>query len=128
VGKADPPAISGPLTLVLRFGPEYNREREYCQEPARSKLCEEVLSTITGQPCQLRIEASRTSVVSTPAESAGGDIASTSRSRWKRAETVQEPLLRRAIELLGAQAVQVEDGFGAASSVEAEPLPDLEET
>jgi hypothetical protein len=128
LGKADPPAISGPLTLVLRFGPGYNLEREYCQEPARAKLCEEVLSTITGQPCQLRIEVSRSSAVSIPAESAGSDTASTNRYRWKRAETVQEPLLRRAVELLGAQAVHVDDGFGAASSVETEPAPELEET
>src|SRR5207244_8243075 len=33
--KADLPAISAPNTLVLRFPPGYNHEREYCSEPTR---------------------------------------------------------------------------------------------
>jgi hypothetical protein len=112
--KAGIPAISGPNTLVLRFAPRYNSEREYCQEPARVERVEEVMRQITGQPCQLRIETPATPGGTAPPADSGGDAGSPPRSRQKRADAAHEPLVKRAIDVLGAQVVHVDDGFGSA--------------
>lgn len=112
--KAGLPAISGPNTLVIRFPARYTSAREFCQDPGRVARLEELLRRITGQACQLRIEA----VGGGPrdeATPAADDLANLpSRSRRLRAEAVEEPLLKRAIDVLGAQVVQLDDGFGAA--------------
>jgi DNA polymerase-3 subunit gamma/tau len=126
LGKAGPPAISGPNSLVLRFPARYNQERDYCQEPTRAQRIEELLRKITGQPCQLRIESVGSGAVLAPEEAAEDGVNSPPRSRLKRADAVQEPLLKRAIDVLGAQVVHVDDGFGAAPAAGA-PAPDAEE-
>ena len=72
--------------------------------------------------------------------SAGGDADSAKKtsdetdklqSRYKRqrAEALKEPLVRRTVEVLGAQLVEVDEGFGAtsASSPERDDEPDREE-
>jgi DNA polymerase-3 subunit gamma/tau len=112
--KAGLPAIFAPNTLVMRFPPRYNSAREFCQDSGRVARVEELLRRVTGQACQLRIEA----VGGSPREEAtptADELATLpSRSRRLRAEAVEEPLLKRAIDVLGAQVVQLDDGFGAA--------------
>jgi DNA polymerase-3 subunit gamma/tau len=115
--RAEFPAISGPNTLVIRFPSRYNQGREYCQAPASVTRIEELLRKITGQACQLRIEA--VSVAEAPA-SAPDATQLPSRYRRQRAEAVQAPLLQRAIDVLGAQIIQVDEGFGAAPSAAGE--------
>jgi DNA polymerase III subunit gamma/tau len=108
--KAGLPAITGPNSLVLRFSADYNQAREYCQEPARLAKIEEAVRKGTGHPWILRVEgvaASATApapVVETPAAP----------RRNHRAEAEKEPLVKRALDALGAQIVRVEDGFGEA--------------
>ena len=85
---------------------------------------EELLGKVTGQPCQLRIEAS--SGGDSPAGPAEDARPLPSRYRRQRAEATQAPLVKRAIELLGAQIVQVDDGFGTAPA-EPEPVDRPEE-
>ncbi|MCS6851536.1 MAG: DNA polymerase III subunit gamma/tau [Gemmataceae bacterium] len=111
--KAGLPAISGPNALVLRFPPEYNAAREHCQRPQVVSRIEEVLRKITGQACAVRIES---------ASAEGPDDVSAAppldaersqfRSRRWRDEAERDPLVRRALDLLGAQIVRVDDGFG----------------
>jgi DNA polymerase-3 subunit gamma/tau len=122
VEKGGIPAISGPNTLVMRFPARYNRAQEFCQEPARVARIEELLRRVTGQACQLRIEtASGSSQVETT--SAADDPANLpTRQRRQRAEAVQEPLLKRAIDVLGAQVVHLDDGFGAAPTPVVGPM------
>ena len=81
---------------------------------------EEVLHRITGQRCQVRVDIAAGSVAAKSLAPAGGTTESISPYRRLRAEASQEPLLKRAIELLGAQIVQVDDGFGAAPAVASE--------
>src|SRR5262249_8958198 len=115
--KARFPPIPGPNHLVIPFPSRYNQGREYCQAPASVARIEELLRKITGQACQLRIEAVR--VAEAPASAA--DAAQLpSRYRRHRAEAVQAPLLQRAIDVLGAQIIQVDEGFGAAPSATGE--------
>jgi len=112
--KAGPPAIFGPNALVLRFEPRYNAEREYCSEPSRVQRIEEWLRKVTGHACQLRIESVGSGAVAALPEAAGEATTPQPRSRSKRAEAVQDPLLKRAVDVLGAQVVHVDDDFGAA--------------
>ncbi len=114
VEKAGLPAISGPNTLALRFAARYNHEREFCQEPARVQRVEDLLRRIVGQPCQLRVESVGNGAEPEPAETATDAANSQPRSRSNWAERVQDPLLKRAVDVLGAQPLHVDDGFGAA--------------
>jgi DNA polymerase-3 subunit gamma/tau len=114
VEKAGPPAIFGPNTLALRFDPRYNAERDYCSEPTRVQRIEEALRKVTGHACQLRIESVGSGAVAASPENAADATTSQPRSRLKRAEAVQEPLLKRAVDVLGAQVVHVDEGFGTA--------------
>jgi DNA polymerase III subunit gamma/tau len=113
LGKAGLPAISGPNTLVLRFPTSYNSEREYCQEPTRLTRLEQALQKLTGQKWVLRVETGAHGPASTPAPAAADQDGTPSRYRRQRLEAAQEPLVRRAMEVLGAQIVSVDDGFGS---------------
>jgi DNA polymerase-3 subunit gamma/tau len=120
VGKAGTPAIFGPNSLVLRFDARYNAERDYCSEPSRVQRIEDLLRKVTGHACQLRIESVGSGAVTASPEAAVEATNSLPRSRSKRAEAVQDPLLKRAVDVLGAQVVHLDDDFGAAP---ADPGP-----
>jgi DNA polymerase-3 subunit gamma/tau len=107
-------AISGPNSLVIRFNAAYNSEREYCSDATRVARMEEALRKITGQACQFRVENAGGRALANSPETADEPEQSVSRYRRQRAEAASEPLLKRAIEALGAQIVQLDEGFGAA--------------
>jgi len=116
--KAGSPAISGPNNLVLRFPVDYNSEREHCEQSSTLTRIEGVVRKITGQPWKLRIE-------STGNETAGHSVRQTetkpdssSRYRRQRAAAAREPVVKRAIDLFGAQLIDVENGFGSDPSAE----------
>jgi DNA polymerase-3 subunit gamma/tau len=115
VEKAGPPAIFGPNTLVLRFPPRYNAEQDYCSEPSRAQRIEESLRKLTGHAWQLRIESPGSGAVAAPSEAAGEATTSLPRSRAKRAAAVQDPLLKRAVDVLGAQLVHIDEEFGTSA-------------
>ena len=75
---------------------------------------EEVLKRVTGQSWQLRIEAISGGVSADPDQAGDDTVTQQSRYRRQRAEAEQEPLLKRAIDALGAQIVHMDDEFGAA--------------
>jgi DNA polymerase-3 subunit gamma/tau len=124
--KAGLPAILGPNTLVLCFPASYNSQREHCQSPARLGKVEEALRKITGKACNVRIE------------SAGGDAAlvkpsaeatenTQSRYRRQRAEAIKEPLVKRAMEVLAAQFVDADEGFGSTPSTQTSEVSETSE-
>jgi len=120
LGKAKDLAISGPNTLVLRFPARYNLEREHCQEAGRVARVEDALRRVTGHACTLRFETGGSETAAPPVKTREAPEASPSRSRRLRAEVMQQPLLKRAMDLLGAQIVHVDEGFGTApASTEA---------
>src|SRR5262249_13815070 len=120
LAKAGPPAISGPNTLVLRFGPGYNSAQEHCQAPAKVARVEEALRKVTGQPCVFRIESNAAQASGAAAGAAEPEENTQSRYRRQRAEALKEPLVKRAVEVLGAQLLDVDEGFGVAAS----PVPE----
>jgi len=128
--KAKDVAIFGPNSLAIRFPPGYNLDENQYLDQTRVARIEQLLHKITGQACSLRIESSSGPI---SAENSSGAIAeepetSQSRSRRSRAEAMQQPLVTRAMEVLGAQIVQMDDGFGSAPSVVTEERPDTTET
>jgi DNA polymerase-3 subunit gamma/tau len=128
--KAGIPAILGPNTLVLRFPVEYNQEQELCKDPTRVGRVEEALKKATGRPWVLRVEALPNSVASPdsrarasgsqtlPGNGSSG-VSETSGAapprvrRNPKEDAEKAPLIKRALEVFGAQIVRVDDGFGA---------------
>lgn len=114
VEKAGIPAIIGPNTLALQFPSEYNYERDHCQRPETTGKIADVLRKLTGRAWNLRIDsaggpaAPRVAVPTEPAEMAAV------RPRSSRAEVEKEPLVKKALELLSAQVLRVDEGFGAS--------------
>jgi DNA polymerase-3 subunit gamma/tau len=106
--------IRGPKSLVLTFSREYNREQEHCQENARLSRIEEAVRKVSGQVWVVRIESSG-NAGETSAKPTATDKPP-SRYRRQRAEALQEPLVKRAAELFGAQIVHMDDDFGTGSA------------
>jgi DNA polymerase-3 subunit gamma/tau len=119
VEKAGLPAISGPNALVLSFPLGYNHQREHCQDPAGVARIEQALRKITGQSWNLRIESSSDGPrdsLPTPEP----NETPVPRPRKPRAEVEQEPLIKRATDVLEARFVQLDEGFGATPAVSPE--------
>jgi DNA polymerase-3 subunit gamma/tau len=115
--KAGIPAIFGPNTLVLRFPVDYNQSREHCQEPTRLARVEEALRKLTGRSWILRVETRNSPGAGPKGTVAEAEAASGVRPRRdERAEAEKDPLVKRALEVLGASLVRVDEGFGSAPS------------
>ena len=133
--KSNFPAIFGPNTLVIRFAAGYDKEREFCQTPDRLKKVEEALQKTTGRSWTVRVEAggaaanaASTAASVVPARETENSLV---RARRQREEAENEPLIKRALEILGAQLVRVDEGFNTAPApapvVNGPPIPAPEE-
>ena len=121
--KAGIPATSGPNSLVLRFPADYNTARDHCQEPNRVAKIEEILRKITGRSWTVRVEGGGTAP---PAEAPPqAEPPAPVARRNHRAEAEKEPLVKRALDALGAQIVRVEEGFGEAPTRSADRAAEL---
>jgi len=123
LSKCDVPAIFGPNGLALRFPADYNQAREHCQRPSNVARLQEVLKKLTGRDWQVRIDAapaSETNAATAPEASEPPPSARPRRSPRESAE--KEPLVQRALDVLGAQFVRVDEGFGTRTV--ALPAPD----
>jgi DNA polymerase III subunit gamma/tau len=119
--KAGLPAISGPNRLVLQFPPEYNRQSEFCSDPARLNRVLDAIERLTGQSWDLRVELA-------PGRNGHARPGAATLAPLLPAE--QHPLVKSAIELLGAKLLKVDDGFGqpvAGDDGNAAPEPEVEE-
>jgi DNA polymerase III subunit gamma/tau len=117
--KAGLPAISGPNTLVLRFPPGYNAARDRCQDPEKVQRIEQLLQQLTGRKCHLRIESSGGQADSS-AHIAEVPDNTQSRSPSLSDEAAEAPLVKWAKDLLGANPIKVDPGFGASAQPWAE--------
>ena len=114
LGKGQPSSLAAPATLVVAFPEAYNKSRDFCQEPSRLARIEEVLARITGKAWKLRFETARGAT--SESSMLAAEPEKPARQRQQRAEVEQEPLIKHAIDALGAQLVQVDEGFALASS------------
>ncbi len=113
------PAISGPNALVIHFPGDYNQAWEHCQRPTSVARVEEALQKFTGQTWSLRIET-----VDGPPAAPPERIEATPPPRPRRnprEEAEKDPLIQRAMNVLGAQVVRVEEGFGEAPAANPRP-------
>jgi DNA polymerase-3 subunit gamma/tau len=111
--KAGEVAISGPNTLAIRFGPSYNHSYERCQEPTQVSTVEQLLHKLTGQGWKVRVETTSAAPDPSASLAPGAEDTETSpaRARREREAALAAPLLKKAVDVLGAQVVQMEDGF-----------------
>lgn len=107
--KKDSVAISAPNFLVIRFPSHYTRERQVCEEPDNLARLEACLQKITGRSVTVRFDVVQGS--EPPAE----EIKPVPRVQQQRREALQEPLVRRAMESLGATLIRVDEGFGSVA-------------
>jgi hypothetical protein len=127
------PAISAPNRLVLRFPVEYNGAKDHCQ--GCSTDVETVLRELTGQAWSLRVESVGVATNGlTDAEAADSHVApaqsTTSSRKNAREEAEKLPLVKQALEILGASLQRVDEGFGVLPSTghNADDTPVEEET
>jgi DNA polymerase III subunit gamma/tau len=113
-------ANSAPNSLVLRFPARYNREKDYCQQPGSQDRLVDALMKVTGETIELRFE------VLPPTEPEAPPVPRVPKAVQMRQSASQDPLVRRAVEELGAQLVKADDGFGLATP-SREPAPENEE-
>jgi DNA polymerase III subunit gamma/tau len=97
-------AFLAPNRLVIRFKPVYDFSKGFCQRPEQIARFQKALAEVTGQP--IRVE------FALAADEPGEASSSTAAARvvsphQRRAEMLQNPLVRRASELFGAQVVDV---------------------
>lgn len=117
--RAGLPAIFGPNALALRFPPDYNGEQTYCQEPNRIARVEEVLRKVLGRPTSLRIEgAPAVELTNRPTPPLDSSVAPSRPRRNPKEDAEKEPLIRRALDVLGAQIVRADEDFGTPTRPE----------
>ncbi len=100
----DSVAILAPNRLVIRFKPVYDFSKGFCERPEQAARFEQGLRELTGRPIQVEFaltaeESAETSSAAAPAIS----------PHQRRLEAMQNPLVRRAAELFGAQVIDVAD-------------------
>ncbi len=109
-------AISGPNSLVIRFGPGYTLHQEACSNEAGLQRIQESLRRVTGQAIQVRVELD--SRASAPEKAAPVATLSQAGDRKKLLQSL--PLFKKASQSLGAQIWHVDDEFNPAAPPRAE--------
>ena len=122
-------AISGPNTLVLRVARRYNAPGSLFCDPVRLGKVEEKLAELVGQASRIRVEwtddATEPAVVGGRTQAA----AAIGQQRMQRAELLQIPFVKKAADILNAQIMRADEGFGTAvkpSGEEPEVAPEEE--
>src|SRR5262249_45954287 len=109
------PAISGPNGLVMAVSRRYNVSGSIFADSARLGKVQEMLCRIAGASWTLRVEwvdetpEAANSPRSSPAAQAMGQ------QRMQRAEMMQIPFVKRAADVLGAQIMRADEGFGSVA-------------
>lgn len=118
--KRESVAISAPNCLVIGFPGHYTRERQVCEEPDHLARLEACLKKLTGRPVTVRFD-----VVQSDPSQAKLEVKPVPRVQQQRRDAMQEPLVRRAMESLGATLIRVDEGFGSvANNVNSQPEAD----
>ncbi len=111
------PAIIGPNTLVLRFAATYNKAQEYSQRHAGK--VEQVLRNLTDRPWTVRVESVSGTPDQPPTTEQPTEEPAPRPRLNPREEAEKEPLVRRAIDILGAQIIRADEGFGSRPAISA---------
>jgi DNA polymerase-3 subunit gamma/tau len=118
--KGGLPAIAAPNGLVLRFPMEYNLAKGHCQDAACTSTVEAALRELTGQPWVLRVESLANSTGSVPDNGVSPvPPPAAAPRRNARDEAEKLPLVKRALDTLGASFQRVDEGFGVLPATRA---------
>jgi DNA polymerase-3 subunit gamma/tau len=120
LSRAGSPAIFTPNSLVFRFEPGYTKAKEYVASPERLARIEEAVKKLTGKPWTVRIEQEANLSASTPETGTNGPASSARPRTNPKEEAEKVPLIRRAVDVLGATIHRVEEGFGESTKRTAE--------
>ncbi|MCS6976561.1 MAG: DNA polymerase III subunit gamma/tau [Gemmatales bacterium] len=99
-------ATSGPDCLVLRFPSRYNRDAEELRDPERLSRLESVLQGLMGRRIPARVVVEEDKL----APAVERRVA---RTADQRSKALENPLVRKAVDLFGAQFVKADEGFGS---------------
>ncbi|MSQ93592.1 MAG: DNA polymerase III subunit gamma/tau [Gemmataceae bacterium] len=119
-------AISGPNSLVIGIARRYNAPGSLFADSVRMGAVEKILSRIVGQTTTIRVEwtdDAPESAAGVPSQSAQG----AGQQRQLRAELMQIPCVKKAADVLGAQIIRADEGFGAAANTAVAPAEDTSE-
>jgi hypothetical protein len=97
-----------PAMVLLGFPRSCESDLKNCQ--TRTTRIEELFRKATGQPITLRFELLPEAPGAAPVETAAPAL----KPQEQRKVALQEPLVRQAVEHLGAQLLRADEGFGAA--------------
>ena len=121
LGRADMPAIFGPKTIVLRFPSSCHLDYDECREPDRVERIETALRHVTAQEWSVRVELSPAPPTGGAPPGRNGPSPPTAREQMRQA--LELPLLKRLVEVFGAEVRKVDPGFGTASGPADDPAP-----
>src|SRR5207249_12240540 len=99
------PAIFGPNSLVIRVPAGYSAY-DYCADDRAVELIRSALARVTGGEWVVRVEQ-----VAGPANGPAASPAAPPAPADRRKDLLQLPLLKKAVDTLGAQLVNIDDGF-----------------
>jgi DNA polymerase-3 subunit gamma/tau len=102
------PAILGPNSLLLSFPADYSGAYDACASDAGQESLRRALRKASGTDWLVRVEL-KSAPIGTNATT---EQARSTRERPK--DLLQLPMFKRAVEVLGAQLVKVDDGFDPA--------------
>ncbi len=120
-------AISGPNALSFRVLRRYNTPGSLFQDAGRLAKLEETVSRIVGQTCTIRIDWLDDTAESAATEGKSQSAAAMGQQRQLRAELMQIPLVKKVTDVLNAQIIRADDGFGTAAKSTAADTPETHE-
>jgi len=100
-----------PASLVIGFPANGTKDRDHCMDSSRTGRLEEVLKKLTGRAVTVRYELLPESE-SPPAP----EEVRAPRPAQLRQAALQEPLVKGAVEKLGAQLLKADEGFGTGTA------------
>lgn len=113
LNQAQRQATTAPDCLVLRFPGGYNRDAESLREPERLKKLESELARLTGQRVVVRIELAQEDAEARTSERKAP------RAPGQRQQALENPLVRKAVELFDARFLKADEGFGSPPRTES---------
>ena len=98
-------AISAPNTLVIHLKPRYTFAKAICERPEQLTQFERALAELTGETMRVQFAVDEAPVTQEPV--AAARVVS---PHQRLMEVAEHPMVRRTIELFGAQPVRVDEG------------------
>lgn len=111
-------AIFAPNTLVFSVPRRYNAPGSLFLDQSKLSKVAEIVSRIIGQACRVRVEWTEDATDLSPTGKSQS-AAAMGQQRQLRSELLQIPFVKKVSDVLSAQIIKADDGFGAQAKVTA---------